>query len=379
MTTHSELLAACQRHRDWLIAAIEDLVRLESPSDDKAALDRAAAAIAARMTGLGWRTALLEQREAGHHVRAEIGEGPAQVLLLGHYDTVWPVGQLERMPLRREAGRLHGPGVYDMKSGIASAWLALRAIADTGAILPCRVVMILTSDEETGSATSRATIEAEADRSRAVLVLEPSLPDGGVKTARKGVGEYRIEARGISAHAGIEPQKGASAILELARVVLALESLQDLDRGVTINVGRIEGGTRANVVPDFAVAEVDVRIPTHEDAERIDRAMASLASGTPGVTLRVVGGINRPPLERTSGVVELYQRARAVAAEMGLALGEGATGGGSDGNFTAARGVPTLDGLGPRGAGAHALDEHVLLEPLAGRAALIAGLLLRLA
>lgn len=379
MTTHSELFAACQRHRDWLIAAIEDLVRLESPSDDKAALDRAAGAIAARMTGLGWRTALLEQREAGHHVRAEIGEGPAQVLLLGHYDTVWPVGQLERMPLRRAAGRLHGPGVYDMKSGIASAWLALRAIADTGAILPCRVVMILTSDEETGSATSRATIEAEADRSRAVLVLEPSLPDGGVKTARKGVGEYRIEARGISAHAGIEPQKGASAILELARAVLALGSLQDLDRGVTINVGRIEGGTRTNVVPDFAVADVDVRIPTREDAERIDRAMASLASATPGVTLRVSGGINRPPLERTSGVADLYERARAVAAELGLDLGEGATGGASDGNFTAARGVPTLDGLGPRGAGAHALDEHVLLEPLAARAALIAGLLLRLA
>lgn len=378
MSTPLDLLAACQRHRDWLIAAIEELVRLESPSDDKAALDRTAAAIAARMTSLGWRATLLEQRDAGHHVRAEIGAGPSQVLLLGHYDTVWPVGQLERMPLRREAGRLHGPGVYDMKSGIASAWLALRVLAETGASLPCRVVMLLTSDEETGSTTSRAAIEAEADRSRAVLVLEPSLPDGGVKTARKGVGEYRIEAHGIGAHAGIEPEKGANAIVELSRRVIALGELQDLDRGVTVNVGRVEGGTRANVVPDFAAAEVDVRIPTRADAERVERAMAALASDTPGVTLRVTGGINRPPLERTPGVVDLYHRARSVAEALGLELGEGATGGGSDGNFTAARGVPTLDGLGPRGAGAHALGEHVLLEPLAGRAALIAGLLLRL-
>jgi glutamate carboxypeptidase len=378
MSSPRDLLAACQRHQDWLIATIEDLVRLESPSDDKAALDRTAAAIAAQMTGLGWRVTLLEQHDAGHHVRAEIGAGAAQVLLLGHYDTVWPVGQLERMPLRQEEGRLHGPGVYDMKSGIASAWLALRVIAETGASLPCRVVMLLTSDEEIGSTTSRAAIEAEAERSRAVLVLEPSLPDGGVKTARKGVGEYRIEAHGISAHAGIEPEKGASAIVELSRRVIALGELQDLDRGVTVNVGRVEGGTRANVVPDFAVAEVDVRVPTLADAERVERVMAALASGTPGVTLRVSGGINRPPLERTPGVVDLYHRARSVAEALGLELGEGATGGGSDGNFTAARGVPTLDGLGPRGAGAHALGEHVLLEPLAGRAALIAGLLLRL-
>jgi glutamate carboxypeptidase len=378
MPTPADLLAACQRRHDWLVSTIEDLVRLESPSDDRAALQHAASAIAARATALGWRVRPVEPPDAGPHVRAEIGEGETQVLLLGHYDTVWPVGQLARMPLRREQGRLHGPGVYDMKSGIAVGWLALAALAECGAVLPFRTVMLLTSDEETGSATSRALLEDEAVRSLAVLVLEPSLPGGGVKTARKGVGEYRVEAHGRSAHAGIEPQKGASAIVELSRVVLALRDLQDPERGVTVNVGRIEGGTRSNVVPERAVAEVDVRISTAADAARVDGAMRALESATPGVTLRVSGGINRPPLERTAGVLELYARARDVAASLGVTLDEGATGGGSDGNFTAARGVPTLDGLGPMGAGAHALDEHVLLEPLAGRAALIAGLLLRL-
>ena len=239
--------------------------------------------------------------------------------------------------------------------------------------------MLVTSDEEMGSATSRAILEAEARRSRAVLVLEPSLPGGGVKTARKGVGEYRIDAHGIAAHAGIEPQKGASAILEMARLVLALRDLQDLERGVTVNVGRIEGGTRSNVVPDRAAVEVDVRIPTRADAERVDRALRAIASATPGVSLTVSGGINRPPFERSAGVADLYERARGVAQSLGDSLAEGATGGGSDGNFTGALGVPTLDGLGADGAGAHALNEHVVLEPLARRAALLAGLLLRLA
>lgn len=378
MPAPAHLLAACQRHRDWLVSTIEDLVRLESPSDDPAALERAAAAIASRASSLGWATTLIAARGAGPHVRAEIGTADSQVLLLGHYDTVWPVGQLARMPLRRADGRLHGPGVYDMKSGIALGWLALRAVAECGGVLPFRTVMLLTSDEEVGSATSRALLEDEAVRSRAVLVLEPSLPGGGVKTARKGVGEYHIEAHGRSAHAGIEPHKGASAIVELARVVLALRDLQDLERGVTVNVGRVAGGTRANVVPDRASAEVDVRIPTAADAARVDGALRALRSQTPGVIVRVSGGIDRPPLERTSGVMDLYTRARDVAASLGFILDEGGTGGASDGNFTAARGVPTLDGLGADGAGAHALDEHVLLEPLTARAALIAGLLLRL-
>lgn len=378
MPSPIDVLPACQRRHDWLVSTIEDLVRLESPSGDRDALARAASGIVAHASGLGWTATLVDSAGAGPHIRMEKGEGPAQVMLLGHYDTVWPVGQLERMPVRTEDGRLHGPGVYDMKSGIATGWLALQALEACGFTLPFRTVMLLTSDEETGSATSRALLEGEAVRSRAVLVLEPSLPDGGVKTARKGVGEYRIEAHGRSAHAGIEPHKGASAILELARCVLSLRDLEDVERGVTLNVGRIEGGTRTNVVPELAAAEVDVRIPTEADATRIDGALRALISTTPGVALTVTGGMNRPPLERTEAVVDLYERARSAAAALGVTLSEGATGGGSDGNFTAALGVPTLDGLGPRGAGAHAPDEHVLLEPLAGRAALIAGLLLRL-
>jgi glutamate carboxypeptidase len=378
MPTPLELLAGCQRHRDWLVSTIEDLVRLESPSDDKAALDRCASSIEARLHSLGWQTTRLRQAHAGDHLRAEIGSGDTQILLLGHYDTVWPVGQLERMPLRREGGRLHGPGVFDMKAGLATAWLAVRALVESDAAVVPRVVMLITSDEEVGSATSRAAIEAEAAKSRAVLVLEPSLPGGAVKTSRKGVGEYRIEAHGVAAHAGIEPHKGASAILELARTVLAVTDLQNAARGLTINVGRIEGGTRSNVVAAHAVAEVDVRVETAADAERVANTMASLEARTPGVTLRVTGGINRPPLERTAGVLELFHQAQDLAASLGVRLEEGATGGASDGNFTAAMGVPTLDGLGPEGAGAHALDEHVLLDPLPLRAALVAGVLLHL-
>ena len=377
MLSPPDLLAACRRHHDWLVRLVEDLVCLESPSGDKAALDRCSLAIADRAEALGWRTQRIAQTSTGDHLRAETGEGPRQVLLLGHFDTVWPVGQLARMPIRHESGRLHGPGVYDMKAGIGVALLAGRVLDELHARPACRVVLLLTSDEETGSSTSRALIEADADRSDAVLVLEPSLPGGGVKTARKGVGEYVIEAHGRAAHAGIEPQKGASAIVELARRILALESLQDLERGVTVNVGRVEGGTRPNVVADFARAEVDVRVPTAADADRVSRALEGLTSGTPGVTLRVKGGMNRPPLERTPGVVRLYDAAREVARSLGMDLAEGSTGGASDGNFTASRGVPTLDGLGPEGAGAHALDEHVLLEPLTSRAALLAGLLLR--
>jgi glutamate carboxypeptidase len=374
----ADLLASCQRDRDWLVSTIADLVRLESPSDDKPALDRCASFIETRLDALGWRIVRQSQKDAGDHLRAEIGSGDAQILLLGHYDTVWPVGQLERMPLREENGRLHGPGVFDMKAGLAIGWLAVRALRASGAAWPGRVVMLATSDEEVGSGTSRALIEAEAARSRAVLVLEPSLPGGAVKTARKGVGEYRIEAYGVASHAGIEPQKGASAILELARTVLAVTELQDTARGLTINVGRIAGGTRSNVVAADAVAEVDVRVPTAADAEHVDRAMAALDARTPGVTLRVSGGINRPPLERTPGVLQLFHQARDVAGTLGMDLDEGSTGGASDGNFTAALGVPTLDGLGPEGDGAHALHEHVLVGRLAPRAALIAGLILRI-
>jgi len=375
----SAVLEFCQSQHPWLVATIEALVRLESPTTDKAALDACSAGISRRLRGIGANVERLTQREAGDHLRAEFGTGATQVLLLCHFDTVWPVGQLERMPLRQEDGRLHGPGTLDMKAGIAIGMLAARALSETGAIPASRIVMLLTSDEETGSRTSRALIEEEARRSRAVLVLEPSLPGGGVKTQRKGCGEFELTVRGVAAHAGIDPGTGASAIHELARQVLALEHLRSPERGISVNVGTITGGTRTNVVADEARAGVDVRVATLDDARRFEAAVRGLRPFLKGTSLEISGGVDRPPLERSAGVARLYGMAREVASSLGLGeLGEGATGGGSDGNFTAAIGVPTLDGLGAIGDGAHALHEHVELSLLAGRAALVAGLIARI-
>jgi glutamate carboxypeptidase len=386
-------LAFCESETGWLRDTIETLVRLESPSDDKAAVDRCGAELARRLRHIGADVTCLRQDSRGDHVRAEwqatgdTGQGKrdkgqgkrdrgqGQILLLGHFDTVWPVGTLERMPLRENEGRLHGPGIFDMKSGIAIAMLAMRALhqssLEAGHEVP-PVVMLWTSDEEIGSATSRGLIEEEARRSAAVLVLEPSLPGGAVKTSRKGVGEFELVVHGVSAHAGLDPGKGASAIHEIARQILAVEGLQDPARGLTLNVGLIAGGSRPNVVADRAVARIDVRVQTLEDGARLDAAIRALRPSRPEITLAIAGGIERPPLERSAGVVRLYEQAREVAAALGRDLGEGAAGGGSDGNFTAALGVPTLDGLGPRGDGAHALHEHVLIQDLGWRAAFLA-------
>ena len=370
------LLSAADSHRDWAVAVIEDLVRLESPSGDIPALNRCGAALAHLMTALGGRVTPVAADGAGDHLRAEFGSGASQVLVLGHFDTVWPVGQLERMPVRLEDGRLYGPGAFDMKAGIALGLLAVRAILETGRPQPHRLVMLWTTDEEVGSTTSRTLIEAEAARSRAVLVLEPSLPGGALKTARKGVGDFRVHATGIAAHAGVDPTRGASAIHELAWQVTRLTELTDPGTGVSVNVGLFSGGSRSNVVADAAEAVVDVRIPTMADAARVTSAITQLVPRDARITLAVTGGIDRPPLERTPQVGALFDLASVLAADMGRTLGEGATGGGSDGNFTAALGIPTLDGLGAEGDGAHALHEHVLVEPLAFRAALVAGLIL---
>ena len=354
-------------------SAIQTLVELESPSTDKAAVDRCGAFIVQRLEELGASVTRIPQQERGDHVRAEFAGGPRQVLLLGHFDTVWDVGQIDRMPLREVDGRLYGPGVYDMKASIAVAMLAVRAAIAT-APTP-RIVMLLTTDEEIGSASSRRLIEAEARRSDAVLVLEPCLPGGAAKTQRKGCGEFTMTLRGVSAHAGIDPRKGASAIHELAHQIIALESLRDLDRGISVNVGIVNGGTRGNVVAEHARAIIDVRVARQEDAVRFEAAIRGLRPRHPDVRMEIEGGFDRPPLERTDGVVRLYTQARELAAELGRELGEGATGGGSDGNFTAALGVPTLDGLGPEGDGAHALHEHVIVEDLPWRAAFLAGLM----
>jgi glutamate carboxypeptidase len=368
------LIQYFEAQQQSLRADIETLVRLESPSTDKEAVDRCGAVVARMLREAGGVVSMLPQSQRGDHVRAEFAGGPGRVLVLGHFDTVWDVGQITSMPLREADGCLYGPGVFDMKASVAIAAHALRGLRDRAMPFP-HVIILFTTDEEIGSGTSRALIEDAARASDAVLVLEPSLPGGAVKTQRKGCGEFRITAHGVSAHAGIDPRQGASAIHELAHQIRALETLRDHERGVSVNVGVIEGGTRGNVVAERATALVDVRVPTMADAARVESAMRALTPANPAVRIEVQGGVERPPLERTAGVARLYEQAREVAASLGHDLAEGGTGGGSDGNFTAALGVPTLDGLGPRGDGAHALHEHVVLADLPWRAAFLAGLL----
>jgi len=380
----SDLLDFCRSQSAWVRETVETLVSLESPSDDKAAVDRCGRELERRLIAIGGKVTRSPQGIRGDHLRADwrpaetIGREAPPILLLGHFDTVWPVGTLERMPLHEHEGRLHGPGVFDIKAGIGAAMLAIRALHECRGVTP-HVNMLWTTDEEIGSGTSRALIEETARASAAVLVLEPSLPGGAAKTSRKGVGEFELTVHGVAAHAGLDPGKGASAIHELARVILALEALQDHDRGVTVNVGVISGGSRTNVIADHASAGIDVRVQTMEDAARLERSIRGLRPTRSSIRLEVAGDVNRPPLERLPAGVRLYEEARQIAAALGRDLSEGAAGGGSDGNFTAALGVPTLDGLGPEGDGAHAIHEHVLLDNLSWRSAFLASLVESLA
>ncbi len=380
-----DLLDFCRAERPWLLDTIESLVRLESPTTDKAAVDRCGAELQRRLEAMGGRVSRLARADTGDHLRAEFdqpshrpGTDRRQILLLGHFDTVWPIGQLARMPLRMDDGRLHGPGAFDMKAGIAIGMLATRALQKLASSLSHRIVMLWTSDEEVGSGTSRSVIEDEARRSAAVLVLEPSLPGGAVKTARKGCGQYNLVVHGVAAHAGIDPSKGASAIHELAHQICRLYALPTQWPGISLNVGTVTGGTRPNVVAEQASAVIDVRASTRNEMNMFDAVVRQQTPRDGRTRLEVSGGFDRPPLERTAAVARLYDQARAVAHELGVELAEGATGGGSDGNFTAALGVPTLDGLGAVGDGAHALHEHVEVATLADRAALVAGLIERI-
>jgi len=371
------LLHFCESHVDEIVATIEALVRLESPSTDKPAVDRCGAEIAARLRAQGAQVELLRRSDRGDHIAARIPGSGRPVMLLGHFDTVWPLGTLNLMPLRREGTRLHGPGTFDMKAGIAIALGAIAALRATATLHP-PISILWTTDEEIGSGTSRDAIESAAREAAAVLVLEPALPGGALKTARKGCGEFEVVVEGIAAHAGIDPASGASAINELAAQIATISQLQDLDRGVSINVGLIEGGSRPNVVAAHARAVVDVRAPTMDEAKSVEAAFHRLQPAGRGTRLKVKGGFERPPLERTAAVAHLFAVAHDVAALLGRDLQEGSTGGGSDGNFTGAMGVPTLDGLGPVGDGAHARHEYVDVAELPWRAALVAGLINRL-
>jgi len=363
---------AAEAEQDELIARIRELVACESPSDDARALEDCGAIVARHLADAGARV----ERRGTHVIGTWPGTGP-RVLLLGHFDTVWPIDQILRQPLEVRDGRLFGPGVLDMKAGLAIAMTAMRVVRAATGRAPS-VTLLATSDEEVGSATSRALIETLARESAAVLVFEPALPGGGLKTARKGVGQFTISATGVSSHAGAQPDAGASAIVEIARQVLDLRALANPARGLSINVGVVAGGTRANVVAESARAVVDVRVTRLEDAAPIEHALRTLAAHDPRVSLAVTGGINRPPMERTDGVERLFRIAQSVAADLGEVLTEGSTGGASDGNFSAALGVPTLDGLGALGDGPHAIHEHVTIKDLAPRVALAAGLIARL-
>jgi glutamate carboxypeptidase len=304
------------------------------------------------------------------------GRGPGRVLLLGHYDTVYPLGTLASMPCRVDGNKLTGPGVLDMKSGICLMLSAIAALKEWHGELPRPVSVLLVSDEEVGSDSSRAITEALAKKSAAVLVLEPSYgPKGAVKTARKGVGEYQVKVTGKASHAGLDFEKGVNAVLELSRQIQKASGFTDLKKGLTVNVGLVSGGTRANVVPAEAAAAVDVRIARLKDAAGIEKKMRSLRPFNRKCKVEVSGGINRPPMERNAGVAALYEKAVRIAAGLGWKLAEAAVGGGSDGNFTAGLGIPTLDGLGGVGDGAHATHEHIVISELPRRAALIAGLI----
>ena len=304
MTT---FLDYCLANHDWLLELIEALVAIESPSDDPAAVNRCGAELAARLEAIGGQVTRVPSATAGDHLRAGFGSGSRQILLLGHFDTVWPVGQLARMPLKREGGRLHGPGVFDMKAGHRPGDAGdARGDRSRRASTTASIVMLWTTDEEIGSKTSRALIEAEATKSDAVLVFEPSLPGGALKTSRKGVGQFEMIARGVSAHAGLDPGKGVSAIRELARQIIAIDDLQDPANGVTLTVGVVSGGTRANVVPAEARATIDARAITRADADRVQRTMRSLQPHLPGASVEVTGGFDRPPLERTAAVERLF-------------------------------------------------------------------------
>jgi len=379
-----DLLTFCEAEQPWLRAAIESLARIESPTTEKAAVDRCGGYVARLAQEVGGLVEVIPQETAGDHLRVVFGSStgknqPGRILLLGHFDTVWDLGTIDRMPVVERSGRLYGPGVFDMKAGLSIALQAIRALRATGWPEGLEVVCLWTSDEETGSGTSRAIIEREALASSAVLVFEPALSNGEVKTARKGVGHFDVTVTGVPAHSGIDPGSGASAVHALARIITQLDGLNDTGRGVSVNAGVVSGGTRSNVVAETARAEVDVRVAHAGDAPKLDAALRALRSDDPRIKVSVQGSIDRPPFERTAGVARLYGAARDVARELGFDLGEGATGGASDGNFTGALGVPTLDGLGAVGGGAHALDEHVRLDLLPSRAALAAGLIRRLA
>lgn len=373
-----ERLRYFEQQQDQMVNTIRELAEIESPSDDKRAVDRIAALLATKFEALGGRTQLHRSIEYGDSLQVDFEAADSAqkpVLLLGHYDTVYPLGTLAKMPCQLEKGKLRGPGVLDMKSGIALILHAIEALQVWNGKLPRPVTVFLVSDEEVGSHSSRKITEALARKSAGVLVLEPAANHGAVKTARKGVGEYTLRVQGIASHAGLDPGKGHSAIVELARQIAVLAKFNNLRQGISVNPGVISGGTRTNVVAAEASVEIDVRIKSAKQAAGIDRRLRSLKPFDKHCKIEISGKINRLPMERTAGVAALYKKAREIAAQIKWQLDEAAVGGGSDGNFTAGIGVPTLDGMGGVGDGAHATHEFIVISELPRRALLLAGMI----
>lgn len=362
--------------KDGILEDLRAFVEMESPSDDKRRTDEFGDFLSTFIKSrLDARVEPITQPKYGNHLRMEVGpqDGQRPILILGHFDTVWPAGTLAQMPFRLDGRFAYGPGILDMKGGLVLGIHALRALQRSEQ-LRAPVVFLFTSDEELGSPSSRALIEKEAGRARAVLVLEPAAA-GALKTARKGVGIFRVEIEGLAAHAGSNPELGVSAIDELARVVLDLHGLTDAATGTTVNVGVVSGGTRANVTAAAATAQVDLRVTTLAEAQRMEETILGLQPHHPKARIVVTGGINRPPMERTAGVAALYEMAEGIAAGLGFELPEASVGGASDANFVTPLGVAVVDGLGAVGDGAHATTEHVEVDVLPLRAALIAGLI----
>jgi len=374
-----EFLRLLKPRLPQMLAMLRRFVTAESPSLEKAAADRCCGLIAKAWNRHGSRLERIAQKHCGDLLRiihAPTKSRPSgQLLVLGHYDTVYSSGTLARMPFRVAGGKAYGPGTFDMKAGIVQALFALQALVQTEIPLRKRLVFLWTSDEEIGSESSRKFLKTEAGRSDAVFVLEPSFgPRGLLKTARKGVGEAELIVHGRASHTGLAPQEGINAIHELARQLARVEEWNDFRRGVTINAGIIEGGTRTNVIPERARAVLDLRALRVSDMRRLEHRLHALRPLQSGARLEITGGFDRPPLERKMSA-SLFARAKSLAKQMNLSLGQCTVGGGSDGNFTAALGIPTLDGLGAVGDGAHSSREHVLINTLPARAALLAALL----
>lgn len=360
-----------QEQLDAILAELKLYVDMESPTHNKKLVDQIGQFIMERFRSLGCKVSTHTQPEYGDQIRVEYGDGDEQILVLGHFDTVKEVGTLKTEPWRIEDGKLYGPGVYDMKSGIVFSYFALKAIIDNGLPLNKRLVFFWNSDEETGSHSSAELIKEEARRSKAALVIEPSFGDGYLKTSRKGGGEFALQVKGRAAHAGNNHKDGVNAIEEIAHQIIAIQSWTDYEAGTTLSAGTITGGTVSNVVPEYAEALVDFRVSKAAEADRLIAKMEGLTPVLPHaqVSTRLIS--LKPPMERTAETERLFLHAKAQAQLEGFELKEMGVGGTSDGNFTAAVGTPTLDGLGPVGDGAHASNEHILVDHIAPRTALL--------